>query len=847
MLLSAPESPTFPSFSPLAELDITLQDQAVLRTVGRYTIVREVGRGGTAVVYLARQTDLGRDVALKELAAFHAAKPAVVERFLRESRLTGGLNHPNVVTVHEYLEHEGTAYIAMEYFERGSLRPLVRTLTLPQIAGVLDGLLAGLAHAESRGIVHRDLKPENVMVTADGGVKITDFGIAKALQATAGRSLTLAGTTVGTPEYMAPEQALGEGIGPWTDLYAVGVIAYELLAGEVPFPDAEIPLATLLRHVNEPVQPLRSVVRDVDPLLSDWVERLLEKEPSDRPAGAAEAREQLEEAVLGVLGPRWRREARLPDGGALDGAGERPTPRIAPRSPVAVSTTAAVTLPGPERRGRLLGARGALLLAAPIVVGLAAAGAVYVLGRDDSAPSPRTTPTRILADYVPTPAERLSLAAAGPHLLLSDPRGRLIQLDRASLRAREVIRNPAGPTASALHRGRVYVADRDSLTVRRAGTLAPIGATALPGGAMLSGGANRPLVLAAPAGTGSRVCAVGVGARLAPCARTAFRSSGVGVVQAGALIAVADPGRARVVFFRPAGDRLEAAGVPVAVGPRPHGELRVVRGRLYVAIERGIAVVDVANRRLATVIRLPVSPADFWISAAGRVVAALPAIDRLALLNTARPEARPSLLPVGDKPVAVTGVGDIAYVALHGAKRVIGVDARSGRRIRTAELAALGSPRPRRTVLREVTVQRLSDRTVVTLAFAGSGLDRRGVVLRDARLADGTAALELWQGAIATASRARTVADVAVRIGRAPGRLTVRLTASAGAFTAVRLRRASGTSIVLELTRSRRTRPAPRTFSPPPPVSVPSGPAPSPSPPSGRQTTTTTPDCCVTG
>ncbi len=217
MLLSPSGSPTFPFFSTLAELDVTLQDEAVLRTVGRYTIVREVGRGGTAIVYLARQTDLARDVALKELAAFHAAKPAIVERFLRESRLTGGLNHPNVVTVHEYLEHDGTAYIAMEYFERGSLRPLVRTLTLPQIAGVLDGLLAGLAHAESRGIVHRDLKPENVMVTTDGGVKITDFGIAKAL-ATAGRSLTVSGTTVGTPEYMAPEQALGETLGPWTDL-----------------------------------------------------------------------------------------------------------------------------------------------------------------------------------------------------------------------------------------------------------------------------------------------------------------------------------------------------------------------------------------------------------------------------------------------------------------------------------------------------------------------------------------------------------------------------------------------------------------------------------------------------
>src|SRR5262249_4856988 len=147
-----------------------------------YELLREIGRGGMAVVYLARQSDLERNVALKELSALHAADPRRVDRFLRESRLAGALSHPNVVTVHEYFEHEGTAYIAMEHFERGSLRPRVRRLTLAQTAGVLEGVLAGLATAHAAGIVHRDLKPENVMVTADGGAKITDFGIAKALE-----------------------------------------------------------------------------------------------------------------------------------------------------------------------------------------------------------------------------------------------------------------------------------------------------------------------------------------------------------------------------------------------------------------------------------------------------------------------------------------------------------------------------------------------------------------------------------------------------------------------------------------------------------------------------------------
>ena len=205
----------------------------VLKTVGRYEILREVGRGGMAMVYLARQTDLDRFVALKELAAFHASDAAFAQRFLRESRVAGSLSHPNIVTVHDYFEHDGTPYIAMEYVERGSLRPFVGQLTLAQIGGVLEGLLAGLAHAEQHGIVHRDLKPENLMVTSDGRVKIADFGIAKATrQMQTGAFLTATGTTVGTPTYMAPEQAMAQDIGPWTDLYSVGCMAFEMFTGQ---------------------------------------------------------------------------------------------------------------------------------------------------------------------------------------------------------------------------------------------------------------------------------------------------------------------------------------------------------------------------------------------------------------------------------------------------------------------------------------------------------------------------------------------------------------------------------------------------------------------------------------
>jgi hypothetical protein len=266
-----------------------------------------------ATVYLARQETLDRDVALKELSTFHASEPDMAARFLRESQLAGSLNHPNIVTVHEYFEHGGVPYIAMEYLERGSLRPYVGHLSFAQLVGVMEGVLAGLAHAETVGIVHRDMKPENLMATADGRVKIADFGIAKATQsAGAGAFLTATGTTVGTPSYMAPEQAMGQDVGIWTDLYSVGVMAWEHLVGRVPFHDSDAPMVILMRHVNEQIAPPDTVNPQVDPDVSAWVSRLLIKDPVERTRSPAGAWEELEEIVIRMLGPRWRREARLP-------------------------------------------------------------------------------------------------------------------------------------------------------------------------------------------------------------------------------------------------------------------------------------------------------------------------------------------------------------------------------------------------------------------------------------------------------------------------------------------------------------------------------------------------------
>jgi serine/threonine protein kinase len=280
------------------------------RQIDRYELLEELGRGGMAVVYLARQRDLDRYVALKELSAFHRTDAAWTARFLRESRLAGSLAHANIVTVHDYLQADGTPYIAMEYLRRGSLRPFVGALTTAQIGGVLGDVLAGLEHAEKRGIVHRDLKPENLLVTEEGRVKITDFGIAKAT--TNASFQTQTGIAVGTPAYMAPEQALAGKIGPWSDLYSVGCMAYELFVGRLPFMSPE-PMALMLRHINEPAEPAAKANPALDPGIAAWVDALLAKEPSERPSGAAEAWDALEETLLELLGPRWRRGSALPE------------------------------------------------------------------------------------------------------------------------------------------------------------------------------------------------------------------------------------------------------------------------------------------------------------------------------------------------------------------------------------------------------------------------------------------------------------------------------------------------------------------------------------------------------
>jgi serine/threonine protein kinase len=287
----------------------------ILRRLGRYDVIGVIGRGGAAVVYVAVQRDLGRRVALKELAPFYAADRSFAERFVEESRLIAAMSHPSIVTVHEYFEEGGSPYIAMEYLERGSLRPFIGRLSMAAIIGVLENVLEnvleGLDHGERLGIAHRDLKPENLLIADDGRVKIADFGVARALgNATPGAVVTATGT-IGTPAYMAPEQALGGELTPATDLYSLGIVGWELLAGRAPFDPGDNPAALLYRQVHQAVPPLRTVAREIDDRLAGWLGQMLDKQPKRRFPSAQRAWDTLEDIAIELLGPRWRRTSRL--------------------------------------------------------------------------------------------------------------------------------------------------------------------------------------------------------------------------------------------------------------------------------------------------------------------------------------------------------------------------------------------------------------------------------------------------------------------------------------------------------------------------------------------------------
>ena len=279
----------------------------------QYRIRSVIGRGGMSTVYLVDDEVLDVQRALKELSDFHASDEAWRERFRNEARLAASLgDHPSIVPIHDYFVWEELPYIVMPYFRLGTVKALVQTsLTTEQVVGLIRTVLDGVLEAEERGVVHRDLKPDNLLRTDQGSVKITDFGIATTWQLSQAHR-TRPGYVMGHELYIAPERLVGEEATVRSDLYSVGVIAYELLRGRPPFTRTGSAQDVAVRKVRENAIPIGLLVPGVDAGVASWIDRLLARDPRKRPSGAAEAMETLEAVADSGLGHDWRRRARLP-------------------------------------------------------------------------------------------------------------------------------------------------------------------------------------------------------------------------------------------------------------------------------------------------------------------------------------------------------------------------------------------------------------------------------------------------------------------------------------------------------------------------------------------------------
>jgi serine/threonine protein kinase len=277
---------------------------------GRFTVTTRIGEGGMGVVYKARQKNMDRDIAIKVLLAEMAANKTVEKRFYLEALAVSKLKHPNTIQIFDFGETEkGQLYIAMEFLDGSGLKEVLqedKTFAAQRAGKVVIQILKSLREAHAKGIVHRDLKPDNIFLCTVGDqvdfVKVLDFGVAKLKEGDESKAtLTKTGAIFGTPRYMSPEQSVSANVDQRSDLYAIGVMFYEMLAGRAPF-EAEMPLSLLIMHVQDPVPSFNEVRPDlvIPPELETFTRKLLEKDPNNRYATAEAAIRALEDILSGL-------------------------------------------------------------------------------------------------------------------------------------------------------------------------------------------------------------------------------------------------------------------------------------------------------------------------------------------------------------------------------------------------------------------------------------------------------------------------------------------------------------------------------------------------------------------
>ncbi len=273
-----------------------MSEDLIGKAVNGYEILRQVGYGGMATVFLARQQSMNRNVALKFLPSNFIQDDTYLQRFEREVKIVAQLEHRNIVPVYDYGEHEGQPYIVMRYMSSGSVEDLLSQGKIPitRVLGIAEQIASALDYAHQNGILHRDLKPSNILLDDGGGAFITDFGIARILGESSS-TLTTQGV-VGTPSYMSPEQARGEGLDGRSDVYSLGVMLFEMICGRRPF-ESDTPYGIVVMHVTTPAPSLRDIETSVSAAVDKVILRALSKQADQRPATASALAAALRKAV----------------------------------------------------------------------------------------------------------------------------------------------------------------------------------------------------------------------------------------------------------------------------------------------------------------------------------------------------------------------------------------------------------------------------------------------------------------------------------------------------------------------------------------------------------------------
>jgi len=277
------------------------------QSIGKYHIVEKLGEGGMATVYRAFDTNLERDVAVKVIrreAFSEESFESMLKRFDREAKTLAKLTHPNIVSIIDYGNYEGSPYLVMPYLQGGTLKNLVgRPLPWPEAAKLLMPIASALAYAHTQGVIHRDVKPGNILITASGEPMLTDFGIAKILEGKEGQTLTGTGVGIGTPEYMAPEQGMGKEIDARADIYSLGVVFYEMITGRKPY-TADTPMAIVFKHLNDPLPRPGGFIAGLSAEVEKLIFKSMAKAPADRYSDMGEmlaVLNRLDRATLGSV------------------------------------------------------------------------------------------------------------------------------------------------------------------------------------------------------------------------------------------------------------------------------------------------------------------------------------------------------------------------------------------------------------------------------------------------------------------------------------------------------------------------------------------------------------------